>query len=413
MAGGDGAGMGGGDVDGMAGGDGAGMGGGDVDGMAGGDGSGGTGGAEGGLPAGSNVVPVVVDQGPPAGGGGMFNIPYISVTICVPGTTNCTTVDHVSVDTGSTGLRLMASALPANFALPAKNASDGNPLAECFEFTSSFVWGSVRTADLKIGGETAGNVPFELIGDPAYPNIPTACSSNGGTNENDVMSFGGNGIIGVNQWIYDCGDGCNDLYYSCTGTTCSSFAIATADQVPNPVTLFAADNNGVILSFPTVPDDGQATLTGTLTFGIGTQSNNAIGSATVLTTDANGDIITSAPFATQSMPNSYIDSGNTDLVFDDSALAICADDPFAYCPAAVTTLMATNQGQNGISSSVSFKVASEDSLFSNTNTAYDDLAGPLGDPTAFEWGFPFFIGRAVYVGFALPSSATPNGYFAY
>jgi len=386
------------------------------DGMAGEDGSGGTGGAEGGLPTGSNVVPVVVEWGPnlPATNEQRPDVPFISVTVCVPGTTNCTTVDNVKVDTGSTGLRLMASVLPANFALPAKNASNGNPLAECYSFTDGFVWGSVRTADLKLGGETAGNVPLELIGDPAYPTIPAACR-NGGTNESDVTSFDGNGIIGVNQWIYDCGDGCTDQYYSCTGTTCSAFTtILTADQVPNPVTLFAADNNGVILTFPTVPDDGQATLTGTLTFGIGTQSNNAIGSATVLTTDARGDIITSAPFATQSMPNSYIDSGTNFLLFDDSALATCADDYLSYCPAAVTTLMATNQGQNGTTSSVSFKVASYDSLFSNTNyAAFNDLAGTMGDATAFAWGFPFFVGRAVYVGFALPSSATPNGYFAY
>ena len=36
-----------------------------------------------------------------------------------------------------------------------------------------------------------------------------------------------------------------------------------------------------------------------------------------------------------------------------------------------------------------------------------------GTSTSFAWGFPFFLGRAVYVGFQIPSSATPNGYFAY
>src|ERR1700733_6847843 len=47
---------------------------------------------------GNNVVPMVVNAGPPNTGD--FNVPFISVTICAPGTSNCTTIDDVSVDTG-------------------------------------------------------------------------------------------------------------------------------------------------------------------------------------------------------------------------------------------------------------------------------------------------------------------------
>ena len=53
------------------------------------------------------------------------NILYATVTVCVPGTNQCQTVDHVQVDTGSVGLRIMASKLsslnlPAVVAWPAR-----------------------------------------------------------------------------------------------------------------------------------------------------------------------------------------------------------------------------------------------------------------------------------------------------
>jgi len=52
--------------------------------------------------------------------------------------------------------------------------------------------------------------------------------------------------------------------------------------VQNPVTLFATDNNGVIIELPAV-SGVETSVTGSLIFGIGTQSNNALGSATVYT----------------------------------------------------------------------------------------------------------------------------------
>jgi len=63
----------------------------------------------------SNTTPIVIDAGPAAlnVGSGAYtatNIPYITITVCAPGSTsNCQTIDHVLLDTGSTGLRLEAS----------------------------------------------------------------------------------------------------------------------------------------------------------------------------------------------------------------------------------------------------------------------------------------------------------------
>jgi hypothetical protein len=57
---------------------------------------------------GANQIPVVVDAGPTRSS---FNRPYVSVTLCAPGTTNCQTIDHLLVDTGSSGIRVLASVL--------------------------------------------------------------------------------------------------------------------------------------------------------------------------------------------------------------------------------------------------------------------------------------------------------------
>ena len=60
----------------------------------------------------NNVVNAIVDQGPSRFGSGQqaaVNIMYVKVTVCVPGsTTTCQTIDHVQVDTGSQGLRILA-----------------------------------------------------------------------------------------------------------------------------------------------------------------------------------------------------------------------------------------------------------------------------------------------------------------
>ena len=52
-----------------------------------------------------NVAPLTVDVGLPDIGyvDGLF----ATVTVCVPGTEDCQSIDHVVVDTGSSGLRLL------------------------------------------------------------------------------------------------------------------------------------------------------------------------------------------------------------------------------------------------------------------------------------------------------------------
>src|SRR4051794_39506840 len=71
-------------------------------------------------PTGPNTTEIVVDSGPASGFSlGAANIPYVTITVCTPGsTTECTTIDHVFLDTGSIGLRVLKSAV-AKLALKA------------------------------------------------------------------------------------------------------------------------------------------------------------------------------------------------------------------------------------------------------------------------------------------------------
>ena len=92
------------------------------------------------------------------------------VTVCVPGTGNCQVIDHVQIDTGSVGLRILSSVL--TLPLPRQSDANGNPLLECAQFADGFSWGPVATADMQIAGEKASSLPVQVIGDPASPAIP-------------------------------------------------------------------------------------------------------------------------------------------------------------------------------------------------------------------------------------------------
>jgi hypothetical protein len=63
-------------------------------------------GGGGGVAAANNVVDVAVTSGP--SGANSINVLYTTVTVCLPGTSTCQTIDNIQVDTGSYGLRILA-----------------------------------------------------------------------------------------------------------------------------------------------------------------------------------------------------------------------------------------------------------------------------------------------------------------
>ena len=351
-------------------------------------------------PAG-NVVSVVVDSGPTGLTNSAVNTLYTTVTVCVPGSTSaCQTIDHIQVDTGSYGLRLLAPVL--TLTLPTSKASDGNSLAECTQFVDGYSWGPVATADVQVGGETAGAVPVQVIGQPGFAAVPAACAGTG-VSEDTVATFGANGILGIGVFAQDCGPNCvnnaaNTFYYSCTSTTCSGIGASLTSQVLNPVPLFAKDNNGTIIQLPSVSNPGAATLTGSLIFGIDTQTNNASGTETVLTLDGNGDFSTT--FNGQTLTQSFIDSGTNGTFFKDTTVTACTDPNFTgfYCPAATENFSATLTGLNNVPATVNFSIGNALMLATNNPsfTVIPQLGGTYtGTTPSFDWGLPFFYGRRV------------------
>jgi hypothetical protein len=365
-------------------------------------------------PAVNNVQPVQVNLGP---AGDYINGIFTSVTICAPGTSSCQTIDNVLVDSGSVGLRLLSSVVTLPLALGTDGA--GNVIANCASFAdNTFAWGPMSSASVRMAGEQAASVPLQLIGAPGLPEAPSDCSS-GGTAADTVSALGATGVLGIGVFRQDCGEACAQLlrppkiYYACGASGCAVTSVPVANQLQNPVWLFAQDNNGFLLSLPAIPDTGARSVAGSLIFGIGTESNNALGSAQVYTTYDVGNTSTTVNGATLS---GYLDSGTNTLSFLDASsitLPACPDpDSDFSCPPATASLTAVNRGSNGVSGPVTFNVANAETLFDTNNAAFNDLAGP--DTGDFDWGLPFFFGRKTFVGIEGQSSPGGQGpYWAY
>ncbi len=369
----------------------------------------------------NNVIPVVVDAGP-ANAGYNVNRLYVDVRICRPASTDCQTIDHVLVDTGSIGLRLLASVVKPALNLSRVTGSAGFPLLSCVQFVdNTFAWGPLALADIVLGGKTASSVPVQLIGDPAVGNAPGSCSI-GGTAMTTTSNLGANGILGLSLFKEDCGADCaaishNGSYYTCSNASCANFVGAKASlaqQLKNPVPLFATDNNGILIDLPAVASSSATGLTGSLVFGIGTQSNNQPGKVLALTTAATGYFTT--VLGGQSMGNSFLDTGSNGFFFDSRLIPACLGSSLGfYCPATLTTMSATLVGANAVRASVSFSIGDASTMFGDASmTVYPNLAGPMGDATSFDWGLPFFYGRRVWMGIEAQASSLGTGpYYAF
>ena len=350
-----------------------------------------------------NTMAVVVDGGPTGG----VNTLYATVTVCAPqSTTACQTIDHVQVDTGSIGLRIFASVLGgALTAAQLPQAADlaGDPLAECAQYADGYSWGTVRTADLQIGSETAQSIPIHVIGDPAAAPVPASCVS--GPAENTVATFGANGILGIGNFLTDCGSACvtgvvPGFYYGCpAGGTCFAVALPLANQVQNPVSFFAGDNNGVVITLPAA-NAPTPTVSGLLTFGIATQPDNMLGNAQIFSLDPNYGTLNTF-YNGMVFASSFIDSGSNAYFFTDDTIPVCTTQTSFYCPTAPVGLAATIQDSFGSAASVPFTIDNAIADFATNAAVLPNLGGPVVSslPGAFDWGLPFFYGRSVYVAF--------------
>ena len=369
----------------------------------------------------SNVLPVFVDCGPRDRLGNCIgynvNRLYTSVTICESGSTDrCQTIDHVLVDTGSTGLRLLASELSPDLRLNRSTVVPGLPLLNCVKFVdNTYAWGTVATADVLLGDKHAPNVPLQIVGDSAGL-LPASACAVGRTAITTAADLGARGIIGMDLFKEDCGSRCannpdNRTYYTCTDANCTSStgtSVSTDNQVKNPVPLFAEDNNGVMIDFSDWNGSAAPSLRGSLYFGINTrntQFNNQLGNAAVLTTNSSG-YVTTTVFGGQPFPRSFLDTGSNGLFFD-FAITGCngaVTGSYFYCPETPLTFSATIKDANGVVVvPVTFSIDhAQKTLFAGgVNTVLPTLAGNVGgtgNADIFDWGLPFFYGRRVFFG---------------
>jgi hypothetical protein len=366
--------------------------------------------------AGNNVVPVTVDAGPATS---YVNGAFASATICVPGTATCQTIDHLLVDTGSAGVRLLASGAAGGeltLALPQTLAPGGNLLGECFPLADGFLWGPVAQADVMLDGEQASNLTIQVIGQAGEPTAPSSCS-NGTTDLSTLSALGANGILGVGLFAQDCGIACTqaptNVYYSCpVGAACGAITLSTTSQVLNPVPFLPGDNNGVLLQLPAVTPPGATTVSGTLFLGIGTQAYNGVGSATAYTTDSNGNFLVT--YNSTNYPGSITSGLNANYFLDSTTgpqLPTCTGN-FSqyYCPASTQSVSVNNVGTNNAGSLITFSVDNAMDLFTQNPTfaVFPTLAGPSkAMPLRFDWGLPFFYGRNIFT--AIERANTPLG----
>jgi hypothetical protein len=398
----------------------------------------------------ANTVTVTVNSGP---ANTAVNMAYVTVQVCNPGsTTVCATIPNVQVDTGSAGLRILASAPGVSGLTFNPVTGGGSPVDECFQYGGgNYLWGPVVQANVLLAGETAASLPIQVIDSGTAPaNVPVNCAAGGGSNLGTSTLLQANGILGVGPTMQDCGSACTGstvlpIYWLCSSTAgCSSAAVPPATQVSNPVTFFNSDNNGVMLTMGSVQASGATTAAGTLTFGIGTQTDNAITSGVKVYALA-GNLIQgslyysiSAAYNNNTYPalidstesyNFFLDAGTLAANSAGAAIVGCQVNTILYCPASAVSLPFTARDQIGDSSTVNLAIGNGDALWSTSaakggaNAAFSNLAGGYAYGQANDYailGMPFFYGRTVFVGIAgaVPPSGVsittdPLGYWAF
>ncbi|MDE1943100.1 MAG: DUF3443 family protein [Betaproteobacteria bacterium] len=332
----------------------------------------------------SNQTLLSVSQNPAISSYSTINLPYVSVTLC--NGSQCKSIDHVVVDTGSYGLRLL------NSAVSTLGFSTSPTFYECAQFLSGYMWGGVYNATIQIAGETTSSpIPIEIIDDDnavSMASPPYSCT-NGNSNIGTLNNIGGNGLLGIGPFIAD-----NGNYFSCTGSTCINAVVPTPYQVSNPVAFFTANNNGVIMQMPAVSGLACPSASGAITFGIDTQANNSLQNYGTLPLDNSGNF--TAAFNGMTFTASFIDSGSNYnfLVLP----GIHYDSNGDYRPPQYTTISPVTLTSNtGSGTSISTSLGVIDPYVLNpTYTAVNDIAA-LGSTGSADFGMPFFYGRSVAI----------------
>ena len=389
----------------------------------------------------------------------------VTLTICVPGTSTCQQLTNVLLDTGSTGLRVLKSALNSNMNLePVVSVFGGGTLAECEGYLSGESdWGPVALADIQLGTEPfAKSVPIQLI-ESGYATPQSPCAPPEATLANTVNDTGWQAILGVSNMspVEDCGVGCvsvadNGMYFTCnSGGSCAPSTASLGQQVANPVALMPVDNNGVVISFPSVTAGGMTSLQGTLTFGIGTEANNTppagvnaipinvtlggmgifintelayVGATPIFGFLDSGSSTMSLPGGISGAPTACTEAGLTSCFCNSSdtgypGATYIADENGSVTPQDDDGFDYDIHGTLGTAVPFTLTVGSMVTALESPNSVFSDVAcsNGVGGGSTFDGltqftdlGLPFFYGKTVYTAFEGASTSLGTGpYWAY
>lgn len=361
-----------------------------------------------------NVINIRVDKGIT---GDYINGLFAKITICPVASDNCAEVDNILVDTGSTGLRIIASAIPGNINIDYMSP-DGSSTAECTQFVSGVMWGPIASVDVKIGREFAGNIPIQLIGVDGFNAAPSDCSSKGQF-QNTVQALSANGVLGISNFTNDCGAFCannkaNSYYYTCDQKGCLNNTLIEAKQVQNPVAHFDTNNNGTIIYLPNISSRGATAVDGKLIFGIDTDSNNRLDDAKKITLNPNTANF-STVYKNHDYPLSYFDSGTNGIYFDDNSIKQCTGVGYEgyYCSSQDIAIDVIFKGVGQELHEYAFKGSDAVSLLKNPQflPVQPNLIGSSsGSFQDFVWGLPFFYGKYFFTAIE-NRNLTVNGIF--
>ena len=333
---------------------------------------------------------------------GAVNEPVVTLTICVPNSTNCENVSNILVDLGSTGLRL-SHTLAISSSLP-QESENGGLITECYGFVSGYNYGPVVTAAVTLGNQSV-TVPVQISNSSL--SAPSSCttSSTGNISSAPFEPYI-NGILGL---LFPQDDSLDGQYYEGgSGPT----TISSSLEVQNPVFLLpTSENNGVLLSgFPTVSTTQGAsasTVSGLLTFGTGTASG-----LTSLTTNRSATI--TASYNGKSSLTAFFDTGSNGWFIDNPNIPTCTSSSLQgfFCGTATNQSAILTGTTTGSSVTLNFSIENAQTLFNTGNQVFSSLGGPMSG--FFDAGFPAFLyGYTIGVGWGSDVNNTGKGYFLY
>lgn len=373
----------------------------------------------------NNVAEIVIDKGPDSlpESRATTNILYTTIRVCSPGSiTNCLSIDHVLLDTGSTGLRIINSNAIDALRLP-RMLYNESLVNECTSFPRGYVWGSINYADVYWAHEIAPKITLQIIANTTAP-VPSSCLDFSPPNPiHTVSELRANAIMGIGNMVYDKESDVLGIessgagYYSCSNNSCSHINIPDTSQVSNIIAQFKDKTvtNGYLIQLPEVLESYTDILKGQIVFGLNTKSNNQISTQAKIFRAMPLGYITTI-YANQ-VKFGLFDSGTNSIKVTsntDPVIPVIHGELFPSTPIMLTAQLADFAFAEPFYnlSDVNFMLISNQQV-----KPVLPYVGTYGGFSEFLWGIPFFIGKNVYFGInkaTVNNESTPFvGYSSY